>query len=445
MNNSCQKWLSSLNATGISLDARTIQTGDVFIALPGNCHHGIDFIDQAISQGCVGVLFDQTQWEGSLPYQSIPNLKQILPQLAAYFYPEALKQKIIGITGTNGKTSTAFFIAQLLSNLNKTCQVIGTLNSSLTTPDIFTLYRQLHQSNSDYTVLEVSSHALAQGRVLGLNFVQAILTNLTQDHLDYHLNLENYRDAKAKLFAFKSLKQVIINQDDKAHSHFLASTQADIQLYSLNDFTRISEKTFGFLLQLDNFVFETHLLGRFNLSNLLAAYKSLLSLGFESQTLIPLLSQLSAPPGRMQAIKGALAWVDYAHTPDALTQAILSLKAHYPNHNIRVLLGCGGNRDQNKRAQMGKIASSLSSSVILTNDNPRNEDPDAIIQDIIGGIDDSYPLEIIQDRHLAIETAITTLNEGECLLIAGKGHEDYQLINQEKIPFNDFSIAQSCL
>ncbi len=439
---------------GLCLNAAHVENGDIFIALQGQSTHGIHYANQAIENGCVAILVDSQDFNCSVPTIRIENLKQHLPTLANKYYPNATKVGVIGVTGTNGKTSVSYFISQLLTKLGTKNGLIGTLGisnsnviSNNTTPDILTLYKVLNQYYADginTAILEVSSHALAQDRIAGLNFKQAIFTNLTQDHLDYHNTLDEYRNAKLKLFALDSLEGVIVNQDDKNHLDFLKSAKEKKQAtYSLDNFEKIKATAEGFLCQLDNFVFEIPFLGEFNLSNILASLTSVEQLGFKREKIIPLLHQLSPPTGRMHRIKNTLAWVDYAHTPDAIENAINTLKTHYPDFKVRIIFGCGGNRDQDKRAKMGKIASKLADTIVLTNDNPRNEDPQTIINDILSGIDDSFELDITLDRQLAIETAITTLNENECLLIAGKGHESTQQFKDKSIKFNDLEIAQN--
>ncbi len=441
---------------GLCLNAANIQTSDVFVALQGQSTHGIDHVDQAIENGCVAVLVDSQDFECSVPTIRIDNLKQHLPTLADRGYPNAKKVEIIGVTGTNGKTSVSHFISQLLSKLGVKNGLIGTLGiarseviSNNTTPDILTLYRVLHQyhlHDINTAVLEVSSHGLDQNRVAGLNFSQAVFTNLTQDHLDYHHTLNKYRDTKLKLFAFDLLNGVVVNQDDDQHSNFLQiANDKEHSLYSIKDFEKITVTTEGFLCQLDGFVFEIPFLGEFNLSNVLAALNCVEQFGFERSKIIPLLHHLQPPTGRMHRIKNTLAWVDYAHTPDAIENAINTLKIHYPDHKIRIMFGCGGNRDQSKRAKMGKIASKLANTIVLTNDNPRDENPQTIIDDILSGIDDSFELDITLDRRLAIETAVTTLGEDECLLIAGKGHESIQEFKDKTLTLSDIEIAQNAV
>jgi UDP-N-acetylmuramoyl-L-alanyl-D-glutamate--2,6-diaminopimelate ligase len=439
---------------GLSLNTQTLQTGDIFIAIQGANNHGTKFINQAIEKGCVGVLTDLDNFKCDVPSIYIKNLGEQLPNLANQFYPQAKKVEIIGITGTNGKTSVASFIAQMLDKLGVKNGLIGTLGithnsqiSTHTTPDIFTLYRALDEyqcHNINTVVLEISSHALAQNRIAGLTITHAILTNITQDHLDYHPSFEQYQREKLKLFQLNSLKSVVLNLDDKNVADFQQISKNIPHFdYSIADFKTLKTNEYGFIVQLEKFVFEVALLGEFNLSNILAAFNTLKSLGFSAAQIIPLLSELNAPAGRMQKIQNQLAWVDYAHTPDALEKAITTLQTHYPEHNIRLIFGCGGERDQTKRAQMGKIASTFATTIILTDDNPRSENPRKIIDDILSGIDDSFEVDIIQDRTLAIQTGMTTLKENECLLIAGKGHESQQIYKDKNIAMNDIDIANN--
>jgi len=439
---------------GLCLNSNAVEPGDVFIALQGKRDHGIDYANQAIEQGCVAILVDSQDAVCTVPTIRIDNLNTHLTSLVDTFYPQAREVDIIGVTGTNGKTSVAHFISQLLNQLGVKNGLIGTLGisnnsqtSSQTTPDIITLYRALQeytQNNINTVVLEVSSHALAQERTQGLKITQAVFTNFSQDHLDYHQTLQRYKSEKLKLFQQDSVQNIIINQDDASHADFeKAGKNKTLSHYSIHDFEDIKTTEYGFIVQLSGFVFEVPFLGEFNLLNMLAAYQTLKARQFTSAQIIPLLDKLGAPLGRMQKIKHHLAWVDYAHTPDAIEKAIITLQTHYPEHKIRVIFGCGGDRDQTKRAKMGKIVSKLASTIILTDDNPRSEDPNSIINDILNGIDDSYKVDIIQDRVLAIETGVTTLKENECLLIAGKGHESQQYYQDKILAMNDIDVANN--
>ncbi len=441
---------------GLCLNTQSAQPGDLFIALQGESAHGADYINHAIDKGCVVILVDSKEIECAIPSICIDSLSQYLQTLASTFYSNATKVNITGITGTNGKTSVAHFVSQLLTKLGIKNGLIGTLGithnqqSSLnTTPDILTLYRTLdnyYQNNIHHAVLEVSSHALVQDRIAGLSIKQTIFTNLTQDHLDYHHTLDEYQASKQKLFTLDCVESVILNQDDSHYKYFLNATKGKKQIsYSLRYFDSVKTIEQGFLVQLDHYVFEIPFLGEFNLLNVLAALSSVETLGFKRDDIIPLLYQLSPPPGRMQKIDNHLIWIDYAHTPDAIENAISTLQQHYPTHNIRVVFGCGGNRDQDKRAKMGKIASKHANTLILTNDNPRDEYHQTIINDILTGIDDSYEVDITIDRQLAIETAVITLDENECLLIAGKGHETTQTFKDKTIESNDKDIVLAAI
>ncbi len=441
---------------GLCLNTQSAQPGDLFIALQGESTNGTDYINQAIDKGCVAILVDSKKIECAVPSIRVNNLPIYLQTLANTFYNNATKIDVIGVTGTNGKTSVAYLVSQLLEKLGIKNGLIGTLgithNEQLyfnTTPDILTLYRVLHhyyQQNIHYAVIEISSHALAQNRIAGLNIKQAVFTNLTQDHLDYHHTLDEYKATKQKLFTLNCVKSVILNQDDHHYKHFLKVSKGKKQTsYSLNDFNSIKIIQQGFLVQLDHYVFEIPFLGEFNLLNILATLNSVEALGFKRNDIIPLLYQLSTPPGRMQQINHYHAWIDYAHTPNAIENAITTLQKHYPNFKIRIVFGCGGNRDKNKRSKMGRIASKLADSIILTNDNPRSENPQTIINDILNGIDDSFELNIIKDRQLAIETAMTTLKKNECLIITGKGHETTQQLFNKIIYLNDLQIAQNSI
>ncbi|CAC9617823.1 UDP-N-acetylmuramoyl-dipeptide--2,6-diaminopimelate ligase (EC 6.3.2.13) [uncultured Gammaproteobacteria bacterium] len=441
---------------GVCLNSQHIQDGDVFIALQGQSTHGIKHINQAIENGCVAVLIDSEDIECRVPTIRIDDLESYLPVLAKQMYADALNIEIIGITGTNGKTSVACFISQLLTLLGVKNGLIGTLgigqseqHSQHTTPDILTLYRTLAGYAKDdikTAVLEVSSHGIDQNRIAGLNITHAVFTNLTQDHLDYHQDLNTYQSTKARLFSLASVTTTILNRDDKYYANFLKAAKGKKNInFGLEDFDDIRPTEQGFLVTLQSYVFEVPFLGEFNLLNVIAAFHTLKALGFDNEKIIPLLHKLTPPLGRMQKIDNHLVWIDYAHTPDAIENTITSLQQHYPNFKIRLVFGCGGNRDQDKRAKMGKIASKLANTLILTNDNPRNENPRAIIDDILNGIDDSYEVDITLDRQLAIETAITTLGENECLLIAGKGHETTQQFKDNIIDLNDIQIAQDIL
>lgn len=462
---------ADINFYHLCLNSQQLSQGDVFVALPGQNCHGLDFVAEAIKQGAVAILSDRTYRPIHLKKPAIAiividNLVQHLPVLAAATYPLSSRTNIIGITGTNGKTTIAFFLMQLLYHLNYEVISIGTLgvwhinqHQQLarlckiedTTPDIFTLHRLISEfGNQKYVVLEVTSHALVQKRLGRLIVDSAIFSNLSQDHLDYHHSMANYRQAKQQLFTIPELKRAIINLDDpyakKLYSITCAKTICTygIKNHRQQNHTGISElsvKKGGFSGRINNLPFKLNLLGIFNIYNALASVSYLLSLGISIKIIVPLLAIIQAPRGRMHKIGTQQIWVDFAHTPDALKNAISTLKIHYPQQKVVVLFGCGGNRDKYKRAKMGRIADHLAHKIILTNDNVRYEQPLMIINAIKQGIKKQTPLIII-NRKTAIQEAITGLQADECLLIAGKGHEDTQQIKGDKFLFSDIEIAQ---
>ena len=442
----------AFDVSGLSLNTKTLTKGDLFIALQGEKNHGAEYIDSAIENGCIGVLIEGRDVDCGVPIIRIDNLKLHLSGLAQNFYTKAKDVDLIAVTGTNGKTSVSHYISQLLDFLEVNNGVIGTLGISKvekksinTTPDIFSIYSSLEEYSSQgikLAIIEASSHALMQDRLEGLSFVQGIFTNLTQDHLDYHETMNNYKEAKGKLFTNGFSKKAIINRDDENHQYFLdTASDKDPLTFGIDDLEFFKTSENGFICQLNNYVFELPLIGEFNLSNALAAFTSVKCLGYSEDQIIPFLAKLSPPPGRMQQLENSHIWIDYAHTPDALDNALASLRTHYPEFKIRVLFGCGGDRDKTKRQLMGKIASENADSIILTNDNPRSESPEKIIEDILGGIKVENDVQVILDRKHAIETAVKTLGEDEVLLIAGKGHETTQTIGDQIFQFSDIEVA----
>ncbi|MDC1535543.1 UDP-N-acetylmuramoyl-L-alanyl-D-glutamate--2,6-diaminopimelate ligase [Candidatus Thioglobus sp.] len=442
----------AFDVSGLSLNTKTLTKGDLFIALQGEKNHGAEYIDSAIENGCIGVLIEGKDFDCDVPTIRIDNLKPQLSRLAQNFYTKAKDVDLIAVTGTNGKTSVSHYISQLLDFLEVNNGVIGTLGISKvekksinTTPDIFSIYSSLEEYSSQgikLAIIEASSHALIQDRLEGLSFVQGIFTNLTQDHLDYHETMGNYKEAKGKLFTNGFSKKAIINRDDENHQYFLdTASDKDPLTFGIDDLEFFKTSENGFICQLNNYVFELPLIGEFNLSNALAAFTSVKCLGYSEDQIIPFLAKLCPPPGRMQQLENSHIWIDYAHTPDALDNALASLRAHYPEFKIRVLFGCGGDRDKTKRQLMGKIASEKADSIILTNDNPRSESPEKIIEDILGGIKVENDVQVILDRKHAIETAVKTLGEDEVLLIAGKGHETTQTIGDQIFQFSDVEVA----
>ncbi len=462
--------------TNISLDSRDIKNGDVFVALDsisGN-NNGIDYALDALKNGACLILVDKNTVINNIKIKDrlikVKNLANYLDILAQRVYKKAGGKTIIATTGTNGKSTVSCFIMQLLNYLSPNSSAsVGTLgvqslddygniidiytNIKHTTPDIFTLYKILDDIDYKYCVIEASSHALAQNRLAGLTIHTAIFTNISCDHLDYHITMDNYFASKLKLFN-KDLKAMIINYDDnfgkkiyklnsnaKKITYGLDKNSKLDNYYTLDSYSATKD---GFLCSFQGNYFNLYMLGLFNLYNILAAISLTHSLGFDSANIVKYLPKLKPTRGRMQKINNSLVWIDFAHTPDALYQALLAIKNHYSKYNIVLVFGCGGDRDKAKRPQMGAIADKLASSIVLTSDNSRSESSNAIIQDIKQGINNTKA-KIIIDRKEAINYAIKNLTYNECLLIAGRGCEEYQIIANKKIKLNDIQVASNAI
>lgn len=467
----------ALPVSGVQLDSRKVQAGDLFIACPGDACDGRDFINEAISFGASAVLAERDQhWAEDRIYQGVPvimvaNLRQQVSEIAGRFYQQPSKQlPVVGITGTNGKTSCSHMVAQVLQHLNQRCAVVGTLGSGYpeqlsptinTTPDAVSLQAMLSQwsqQDADMVAMEVSSHGLAQHRVDGIHFLAAVFTNLSRDHLDYHGDMNSYLASKQKLFQHPELRFVAINYDDEHAADFADQVGPDTRIYyySLQDAAaevyaeRIESVRDGIhcvvVSPWGQGKLQLPLLGRFNLLNALAVITILAANGYAFADILLALGKLQPIAGRMQRVDVASdidVVVDYAHTPDALSVALDSLQQH-SGGAIWCVFGCGGERDRGKRAQMGQVAAAKAQHLVLTDDNPRREDPQQILDDILQGID---TLEVVIERcrDKAIQYAIDTAEAGDSVLIAGKGHEDYQLIGEEKHDFSDYDFATAAL
>ncbi len=468
---------NDITITGLSLDSRSIKKNNLFIAIKGETVNGIEFINNAIEKGAAAVLWEadaaieaikinwrKTSADINVPIIAIENLSQLLGEFADSFFESPSKQiSVCGITGTNGKTSCADFIAQMIS-VDEPCGLLGTLGKGVypdlketgyTTPDAITCHQWLadiKSSQTKYAVMEVSSHALTQGRVNGIHFDCAVFTNVSRDHLDFHGDMESYIDAKTKLFEFPNLKNAIINVDDEAGRNIADNLSTNVRCirYGLNE--SFIPDVYGYELELNqdglNMKVKTPwgegqltspIMGHFNASNLLAVLSVLLLKGIELDDALNRLSKIESVPGRMQRFGGdqtPLVIVDFAHTPDALEQVLITLREH-TEQNLWCVFGCGGDRDKGKRPLMGSIAEDKADYVVLTNDNPRSETPEKIIEEIKAGMKGTENISVESDRHNAITFAISNAKAGDVILIAGKGHENYQLIGDKKYPFND--------
>lgn len=474
---------------GLSTNSHACQPGDLFIGLPGTRVDGGEFWPSAIAAGAVAALVSAPAAK-KIPANVAPDSPCVIPLTdihipsicaclaAAFFGYPAQQLELIGVTGTNGKTTTTHLIEFLLNQAQQPTALMGTLYSrwpgyqqtaTHTTPFAVDLQRELSRAvaaGCRYGAMEVSSHALDQGRVLGCTFAAAVFTNLTQDHLDYHRDMEDYFNAKALLFTPDYLQgRAIINWDDPYGRKLAEQLPADrIWRYSIgdreadfwtSDLTYGSDGVEGQLHSPEGTVsFRSPLVGQFNLSNLLAAVAAVLHVGIELPTIVKGLAEFSGVAGRMERVQirpdqDISVIVDYAHTPDSLENSLRAAKPFIPGKTLCVF-GCGGDRDRTKRPQMGRIAANLADIVVVTSDNPRTENPDGILKDIEAGIPggvDRHAEEVIveRDRAEAIRIAIDKAQPGDGVLIAGKGHEDYQILGTEKIHFDDREQARLAL
>jgi UDP-N-acetylmuramoyl-L-alanyl-D-glutamate--2,6-diaminopimelate ligase len=462
---------------GLCQDSRQLQVGDLFFAYKGLAHDGRHFVQEAIDKGAAAVLFEPDRsaidltTAALIPILPIPHLTAELGPIAARFYAYPSRYlPVVGITGTNGKTSCAHFLADSLQQLQKPCGVIGTLGNGfyghlqaggLTTPDAIELQQWLanfRDKQAQAVVMEVSSHRLAQQRLNGTEFSVAAFTNLTRDHLDYHGTMKAYAQAKRSFFDLPGVQQAILNADDPYAQKWLTelADQLPVYLYSIkrphaawSHIPQVTVKKFdfnqhGLQAEIDTpwgevFIENPFLIGQFNLSNLLLVVTLLKSLHFSLAEISQVISKLKGVKGRMQAFHAPLkplVVVDYAHTPDALQQVLRALRPHCKGE-LYCLFGCGGDRDKGKRPLMAEMAEREADRIILTSDNPRFENPLQILKEIQSGFKHSKPVVCEPDRQSAIAYALGTARAEDVVLVAGKGHEAYQLIKDIKYPFDD--------
>jgi UDP-N-acetylmuramoyl-L-alanyl-D-glutamate--2,6-diaminopimelate ligase len=463
--------------SGLTLDSRQVRPGDAFFALRGTREHGIAFARGAVERGARVVLAEApvAHVEGiDVPVLWVDGLHGKVSEIASRFFGRPSESlRVIGVTGTNGKTSTVQLLAQALEYLGHRAATIGTLGAGLhgriregerTTPDAINvqgLLAAFRDEGATHVAMEVSSHALEQGRVAAVAFDVAAFTNLTRDHLDYHGSMEAYGEAKAKLFAWPTLAAAAINVDD-AFGRTLAQrlppevralrlsaeSRADADVRATHIVTSAEGLAFDVQTPWGSHAIRSRLLGRFNVANLLAVIACLGALGTPFDRIVEAVGVLEPINGRMNRLGGVsglpLVVVDYAHTPDALEQALAALRAHCEGRLICVF-GCGGERDAGKRPQMGAIAERLADRIIVTDDNPRGEDGDVIVAQIVAGLRQPDMAAVERDRAKAIALALSSAQPGDVVLIAGKGHETYQEGAHGKRPFDDLAVARQAL
>tara|TARA_S200000501_G_scaffold176707_1_gene166346 strand:- start:1143 stop:2603 length:1461 start_codon:yes stop_codon:yes gene_type:complete len=453
----------------ISIDSRKIEKGDIYVAIKGAQVDGHQFIDDAIAMGAKSIICETLpeKLATAVVFIQVCDAREALGWMASNFYDNPSDQiELIGITGTNGKTSIAKLLFDFFNLKPSTAGLISTLaiefsnqrfNTNHTTPDPLTLNKYLRAMvdlDIEYCFIEVSSHGIHQKRITGLQFKGGIFTNLTHEHLDYHKTFKEYRDTK-KIF-FDSLTEssfALINADDKNAKVMVQNCKAKTYTYALHRYanfsTQVLENQFkGMLLKINQHEIWTQMLGEFNAYNILAVYATTQLLDQDEWESLKAISQLKSVPGRFQTFEtpnNIMVVVDYAHTPDALKNVLNTInKIRTQNENLITIVGCGGNRDQQKRPLMGGIAARLSTKVLFTSDNPRNEDPDNIIQQMNEGVDpvDFKKTMSITGRKDAIKVAYQISQPGDVILIAGKGHENFQEVKGEKLPFDDYQIAK---
>lgn len=486
-------WIDAIAPTArLVSDSRRVQAGDVFFAYAD----AVRFIDQAVGQGAAAVVYDDTgfAWDDALtvPHLAVTDLKrQAGPIAHAHYQAPDAAMFTVGVTGTNGKTSCAVWLGQAFARLGTPAAVIGTLGVGLfkargeqgraepsydvtgyTTPDAVLLaakLAQLRDAGVGALAIEVSSIGLEQGRTSGMHFDVALFTNLTRDHLDYHGDMASYEAAKVKLFTWPALKTAVVNLDDEAGLRLLGHIPAGVTVlgYTLKDAAAQPDIDGVTMLRASNLrsrhagtefhlaspfgtgSARTQLVGRFNISNALAVLGALLAKGVALRAALDAIEALTPAPGRMQQVGGQdapMVVIDYAHTPDALEKTLAALRqvAEERHGRLWCVFGCGGDRDPGKRAQMGSIAQSADQ-VIVTSDNPRSEEPGAIIAQVTAGMDTALPFQAIEDRAAAILSAVKHAGKADVILLAGKGHEPYQEIKGRKMAFSDFEHANLAL
>ena len=455
---------ADIDITGINIDSRKIEPGHLFVAMRGTQVDGHQFIPKAVELGATAVLCETVPADApqGVTFVKVEDCEDVVGIVATTFYGNPTsKLKLVGVTGTNGKTTIATLLYNMFRKMGHKCGLLSTVCNYIedeaiptdhTTPDpieLNQLLARMVEAGCEYAFMECSSHAIAQKRIGGLTFAGGLFTNLTRDHLDYHKTFENYRDAKKKFFddmpkgAF-----AITNADDKNGMVMVQNTKATVKTYSVRamaDYVaHIIECHFeGMYLEIDGHEVGVQFIGKFNVSNLLAVYGAARMLGKQPEEILVVLSTLKSVSGRLEPIRsndGVTAVVDYAHTPDALVNVLTTLREVLNGKGqLITVCGCGGNRDKGKRPLMAQEAVKMSDKVILTSDNPRKEEPQAILDDMLAGLTPAQQRSVltIVDRREAIRTAAMLAQKGDVILIAGKGHEDYQIIGDAKHHFDD--------
>ena len=460
---------TEVEITGVNIDSRRIEAGHLFVAIPGTQTDGHKFIPKAIELGAAAILCEKMPEEqvDGVTYVVVESTENVVGIVATHFFGDpSRKLKLVGVTGTNGKTTIATLLYNMFRKFGHKCGLLSTVCNYIegepipadhTTPDPIELNHLLAQmvdAGCEYAFMECSSHAIAQKRIGGLKFAGALFTNLTRDHLDYHKTVENYRDAKKAFFdGLDKDAFAITNADDKNGQYMVQNTKAEVKTYSIRSMADFKAKIIechfeGMYLDINGKEVGVQFIGKFNVSNLLAVYGAAVMLGKKPEDILVILSTLKSVSGRLEPIRspeGYTAVVDYAHTPDALENVLNTINEVLNGKGkVITVCGAGGNRDKGKRPIMAQTAAKLSDKVIITSDNPRFEEPQDIINDMLAGLDNKQMRKVVSivDRKEAIRTACMMAEKGDVILIAGKGHEDYQEIKGVKHHFDDREVVR---
>lgn len=472
---------TDIDINDIKVDSRKVEIGDLFICLTGFTTDGHDYAKQAIENGAVALICEK-ELAINIPQVIVKNSRDAMTYLADIFYNQpSHKLKVIGVTGTNGKTTITHMIEKILADNGHLSGLIGTIKMKIgneilevknTTPDATILqknFARMYDIGSEYAIMEVSSHALDIGRVMGINYQIAVFTNLTQDHLDYHQTMDKYREAKGLLFSqlgnnyatsVDESKYAVLNIDDDASNYFKNITTAHVITYGIENDADVRASNLAVTGKGTSFILESFkgsmrinlkMTGKFSVYNALAAITVALIEGIPLDAIKKSVESLSGVDGRFELVdvgQNFTVLVDYAHTPDSLENVLKTVK-EFANEKVITVFGAGGDRDKTKRPIMGQVASKYSDMAIVTSDNPRTEEPQSIIEDILVGIENTKANEqnyvSILDRKEAIEYAINSAKSGDVILIAGKGHETYQILNEGTIHFDDREIARNAI
>lgn len=455
---------------GCTCDSRRVTPGSLFVAIKGNRHDGHDHVADAIARGCVAVVTERPVPEFTVPVIQVPNTRDAFGRLCQALAGNPTRQlKLVGVTGTNGKTTTSCLIAGVLSRAGHKVGVLGTLgyfdgddadDAPWTTPpadQLATWLARMVRNECSHAVMEVSSHALDQRRVAGVRFDAACVTNVTHDHLDYHRTPAEYRAAKARLLhQLPPEGFAVINADDPTSAAFLKEIDGPVLTVGIRSSAEItatlverlaSEQTFLLSAGSETVPVRTRMIGEHHVYNCLVAAAVGLTYGVDLVTVARGLEAAGHVPGRLERIECGQpfgVFIDYAHTPDALRKMLTTLR-DVTTGRLICLFGCGGDRDRQKRPMMGRVAEQLADSIVLTSDNPRTEEPEAIVADILQGVERPGDFHVVLDRDAAIRQALAMAKPGDCVLIAGKGHENYQIIGHRRVPLDDAEIARHWL